>query len=201
VKAVGGARKTQFRIRDWSVSRQRYWGVPIPMIHCPKCGIVPVSTSDLPVTLPDDVDYRPKGMPPLASSESFMNVTCPKCGGVARRDPETLDTFVDSSWYYLRYTDPHNDKEIFSKEKAKHWLPVDLYVIGAEHTVLHLLYARFIAKFLNDVGHLSFKEPFLKMRHQGLIRGADGQKMSKSKGNVVNPDELIAEFGADTLRL
>ncbi len=151
--------------------------------------------------MPDLVDYRPHGMPPLASSPEFVNIKCPKCGGEAKRDPETLDTFVDSSWYYLRYADPKNDKAIFDKEKAKHWLPVDLYVIGAEHTVLHLLYSRFITKFLHDEGYLEFTEPFKKLRHQGLILGADGQKMSKSKGNVVNPDEIVGEFGADTVRL
>jgi leucyl-tRNA synthetase len=198
---VGGRKKTQYRIRDWSVSRQRYWGVPIPMIHCKKDGIVPVPESELPVLLPDLEDYRPQGMPPLASSPEFINVKCPKCGGDASRDPETLDTFVDSSWYYLRYADPHNSSEIFNKEKAKYWLPSDLYVIGAEHTVLHLLYSRFITKFLQDEGYLFFGEPFLKLRHQGLIMGTDGQKMSKSKGNVVNPDEIVAEFSADATRL
>jgi leucyl-tRNA synthetase len=155
----------------------------------------------LPVLLPDIQNYRPQGMPPLASSEAFMNVKCPKCGGDAKRDPETLDTFVDSSWYYLRYADPKNAQAIFDKEKAKHWLPADLYVIGAEHTVLHLLYSRFVTKFLHDEGYLAFTEPFLKLRHQGLIRGADGHKMSKSKGNVVNPDEVVGQFGADTVRL
>lgn len=201
---VGGKKKTQYKIRDWSVSRQRYWGAPIPIIHCEKCGIVPVPEKDLPVLLPDDVDYRPKGMPPLASSASFMNVKCPSCGGDAKRAPETLDTFVDSSWYYLRYTDAHNNTAPFAPEKAKHWMPVDLYVIGAEHTVLHLLYSRFITKFLCDEKLLSLAEPcepFLKVRHVGLIMGADGQKMSKSKGNVVNPDPLVEEFGADTVRL
>jgi leucyl-tRNA synthetase len=201
VKFVGGTAKTQYKLHDWSVSRQRYWGVPIPMIHCEKCGIVPVSEKDLPVLLPDLENYRPKGLPPLASSKGFMEVKCPKCRGAATRDPETLDTFVDSSWYYLRYADPHNAEEIFDKKEAKHWLPVDLYVIGAEHTVLHLLYSRFITKFLRDEGWLSFGEPFLMLRHQGLILGEDGHKMSKSKGNVVNPDELIAKFGADTVRM
>jgi len=201
VKAVGGAMKTHYKLRDWSVSRQRYWGVPIPMIHCGKCGTVPVPDDALPVLLPDLENYRPQGMPPLAGSKEFINVTCPQCGGGAERDPETLDTFVDSSWYFLRYTDPHNDKQIFDPAKAKHWMPVDLYVIGAEHTVLHLLYARFIAKFLHDEGLIGFQEPFLKLRHIGLLLGADGQKMSKSKGNVVNPDELVAEFGADATRM
>ncbi len=199
---VKGTRKTQYRIRDWSVSRQRYWGVPIPMIHCPACGIVPVPLEELPVILPPLADFRPKGMPPLAAVPEFINVKCPKCGNAeAKRDPETLDTFVDSSWYYLRYTDPHNDAAIFDPAKAAHWLPVDLYVIGAEHTVLHLLYSRFITKFLQDEKLINFSEPFLKLRHQGLIRGTDGAKMSKSKGNVVNPDEIVAEFGADTVRM
>ncbi|MEX2053360.1 MAG: class I tRNA ligase family protein, partial [Candidatus Paceibacterota bacterium] len=201
VKSVGGKKKVQYRLRDWSVSRQRYWGVPIPMVHCPDCGIVPVPEKDLPVKLPTLKDYRPKGKPPLASSEKFMKVKCPKCSGEATRASETLDTFVDSSWYYLRYTDPKNDKNIFDKDKVDHWMPADLYVIGAEHTVLHLLYSRFITKFLNDQGHLNFEEPFLKLKHVGLIQGEDGQKMSKSKGNVVNPDDLVDKMGADTLRL
>jgi len=201
VAFVGGTMKTQYKIRDWSVSRQRYWGVPIPMIHCGKCGIVPVPESELPVVLPDLENYRPQGMPPLASSPSFINVKCPQCGGDAKRDPETLDTFVDSSWYFLRYPDPHNAAAIFDKEKVAHWMPVDLYVIGAEHTVMHLLYSRFITKFLHDEGYISFVEPFKKMRHIGLIMGTDGAKMSKSKGNVVNPDEIVAEFSADAMRM
>lgn len=200
VKSVGGIKKTQYKLRDWSVSRQRYWGAPIPMVHCEKCGIVPVPDAELPVILPALENYRPQGVAPLASDPEFINVKCPQCGAPAKRDPETFDTFVDSSWYYLRYPDPHNAAAIFDKEKTKHWMPVDLYIIGAEHTVLHLLYSRFVTKFLHDEGWLDFDEPFLKLRHQGLIRGADGQKMSKSKGNVVNPDELIAEFGADTVR-
>ncbi len=199
--SVGGILKTQYKIRDWSVSRQRYWGVPIPMVHCPKCGIVPVPESDLPVVLPPLENYRPQGMPPLASSPAFINVKCPQCGGGAKRDAETLDTFVDSSWYFLRYPDPHNAAEIFDKKKVAHWMPVDLYVIGAEHTVMHLLYSRFITKFLHDEGYLSFTEPFTKLRHIGLIMGADGAKMSKSKGNVVNPDEIVAEFSADAMRM
>ncbi len=202
VKFVGGTRKTQYKLRDWSVSRQRYWGVPIPMVHCEKCGIVPVPDAELPVILPVLEHYRPQGVAPLASDPEFINVKCPQCGGAgAKRDSETFDTFVDSSWYYLRYPDPHNAAAIFDKAKVRHWMPVDLYIIGAEHTVLHLLYSRFVTKFLHDEGWLDFDEPFLKLRHQGLIRGADGQKMSKSKGNVVNPDELIAEYGADTVRL
>ena len=200
-ESVGGETKTQYKLRDWSVSRQRYWGAPIPMINCGKCGIVPVPDDELPVLLPELENYRPHGMPPLAGSKEFVDVTCPKCGGEAARDPETLDTFVDSSWYYLRYADPHDDKAIFDKGKAAHWMPVDLYVIGAEHTVLHLLYSRFMTKFLHDEGLLPFEEPFAKLRHVGLILGADGAKMSKSKGNVVNPDDLVKEFGADVVRL
>lgn len=200
-KFVGGETKTQYKIRDWSVSRQRYWGVPIPIIYCDKCGIVPVPDKDLPVKLPALKDYRPKGVPPLASSKKFLEVKCPNCKSQARRDPETLDTFVDSSWYYLRYTDPKNKKEFTDKEKIKTWMPVKLYVIGAEHSVLHLLYARFITKFLYDRGYLDFPEPFLKLRHLGLILGTDGQKMSKSRGNVVNPDSIVSEYGADAVRM
>ena len=200
-KYVEGRGKEHFKLRDWSVSRQRYWGVPIPVIHCSRCGMVAVPEDQLPVVLPDLENYRPQGMPPLAGSAAFMDVKCPQCGGDAKRDPETLDTFVDSSWYFLRYADPKNQSAIFDKEKAKHWLPVDLYVIGAEHTVLHLLYARFITKFLADEGYLGFNEPFTKLRHQGLIMGTDGQKMSKSRGNVVNPDDVVGEFGVDALRV
>ncbi|HVM77207.1 MAG TPA: non-canonical purine NTP pyrophosphatase [Candidatus Paceibacterota bacterium] len=198
---VGGRKKTQYKLRDWSISRQRYWAAPIPMIHCEKCGIVPVPEDQLPVLLPDLENYRPQGVAPLAGSKEFMPVKCPECGGAAERDPETMDTFVDSSWYFFRYTDPHNDAKIFDPKKAKHWLPVDLYIIGAEHTVLHLLYARFITKFFHDLGLTALTEPFTKLRHQGLILAHDGQKMSKSKGNVVNPDEIVAEFGADTTRM
>ena len=201
VNFVKGEKKTQYKIRNWSVSRQRYWGVPIPMIHCKKCGISPVSEKDLPVKLPELEDYRPKGQPPLASSDKFINVKCPQCDEAAKRDPETLDTFVDSSWYYLAYTAPEISNFNFQISNINYWMPVDLYVIGAEHTVLHLLYSRFISKFLFDEGYLNFKEPFLKLRHLGLILGADGQKMSKSKGNVVNPDSLVEQWGADAARL
>ncbi len=196
-----GQSQVVYKIRDWSVSRQRYWGVPIPIIHCQQCGVVPVPEEDLPVLLPPLKNYRPQGMPPLASSAKFINVNCPVCRLKARRDPETLDTFVDSSWYYLRYADADNNRQFASSEGLKHWLPVDFYVIGAEHATLHLLYSRFITKFLYDQGRLRFQEPFLKLRHVGLILGADGQKMSKSRGNVVNPDPLIKKFGADALRL
>ena len=184
------------------MSRQRYWGVPIPMIHCPKDGIVPVPENDLPVVLPDLENYRPQGMPPLASSPAFINVKCPQCGGDAKRDAETLDTFVDSSWYFLRYPDPHNAAAIFDKEKVAHWMPVDLYVIGAEHTVLHLaLFALHHKVFARRRIFLIHRTVHKASAHQGLIMGTDGAKMSKSKGNVVNPDEIVAEFGADAMRM
>ncbi len=196
--SVGGKRVTTYRMRDWLVSRQRYWGAPIPIVWCQTCGAVPVPEDQLPVLLPDDVDFRPTGEPPLASSKSFQHVQCPKCGTDARRDFETMDTFVDSSWYYFRYCSPDYKKGPFDLAKAKYWLPTDLYVIGAEHSTKHLLYARFMAKVLMDDRAY---EPFKKLRHIGLIMGADGQKMSKSRGNVVNPDEVVAQFGADAVRM
>lgn len=196
-----GKRKTNYRLRDWLVSRQRYWGAPIPMIYCKKCGEVPVPEKDLPVILPKDVDFRPTGESPLVNSKSFHKVKCPKCKFPARRESDTLDTFVCSSWYYFRFADPKNKKEFASKTKVEKWLPVDLYMGGKEHTVLHLLYARFFTKVLNRLGYISFNEPFLKLRHQGLILAEDGKKMSKSLGNVVGPNELIKTFGADSLRM
>jgi len=195
-----GEKKINYRLRDWLVSRQRYWGAPIPIIYCEKCGEVPVPEADLPVELPTDVDFKPTGESPLKYSEKFQDVSCPKCGAKARRESDTMDTFVCSSWYYLRYADSKNDQEFASKELLKKWLPVDLYVGGAEHSVLHLLYARFFTKVLHNLGYLEFDEPFLKLRHQGTILAEDGTKMSKSKGNVVNPDDVVAEFGADALR-
>jgi leucyl-tRNA synthetase len=192
---------TKFRLRDWLVSRQRYWGAPIPIIYCDRCGTMPVPEEDLPVLLPDDVDFRPTGESPLAVSESFHGVRCPECGGAARRESDTMDTFVDSSWYFLRYCSPHEGAAPFNAEAVKAWAPVDLCVGGAEHSVLHLLYSRFFVKALADSGLIEFDEPFLKLRHQGMILGEDGEKMSKSRGNVINPDEVVAEFGADTLRL
>lgn len=202
LSAIGaGSSETTYRFRDWLISRQRYWGPPIPMIDCPKCGITPVPEEDLPVVLPQDVDFMPKGKPPLATNEAFMNVSCPVCGGNATRVAETLDTFVDSSWYFLRFADPHNPSQAFSKESVAKWLPVDIYIGGAEHTVLHLLYSRFFTKALRDMGYLEFSEPFKKLRHQGMILGPDHQKMSKSKGNVVNPDDLVEQFGADAVRM
>jgi leucyl-tRNA synthetase len=196
-----GKKKVNYRLRDWLVSRQRYWGAPIPIIYCEKCGEVAVPEKDLPVMLPTDVDFKPTGESPLVNSKTFHDVRCPKCGGEARRESDTMDTFVCSSWYYFRYSDPKNDQEFASKENIKKWLPVDLYVGGAEHTVLHLLYARFFTKALHNLGYIEFDEPFLKMRHQGTILAEDGRKMSKSLGNVVNPDQVVQEFGADALRM
>ncbi len=200
-KFIGAELKTQYKLRDWLISRQRYWGAPIPIVYCEACGEVPVPEKDLPVELPDDVDFRPAGESPLARSKSFHNITCPKCGKPARRESDTMDTFVDSSWYFLRYCDPQNSKAAFDAKKVKRWAPVNLYVGGAEHAVLHLMYARFITKALQDLGYVDFPEPFLKLKNQGLILGEDGEKMSKSKGNVVNPDEVVEQYGADTLRL
>ena len=193
--------KTNFRLRDWLVSRQRYWGAPIPVIHCEKCGVVPVPYSDLPVQLPYDVEFKPDGESPLAKHEGFMNVKCPVCGADARRDPDTLDTFVCSSWYYLRYPDAHNSKEPFNPEHINKMLPVDKYVGGAEHACMHLLYARFITKALRDMGYLNFDEPFKSLVHQGIILGPDGLRMSKSKGNIIAPDPYVQEYGSDVLRL
>ena len=196
-----GALKTNYRLRDWLVSRQRYWGASIPMIHCEHCGVVPVPEEDLPVRLPYNVDFTPDGVSPLAKCEEFMNVKCPVCGRPARRDPDTLDTFVCSSWYYLRYPDNKNDKEAFDRKWIDKMLPVDKYIGGAEHACMHLLYARFFTKALRDMGYLDFDEPFLSLVHQGTILGSDGNKMSKSRGNVVSPDDSIAKYGADVFRV
>ncbi|MBP2071542.1 leucine--tRNA ligase [Thermoanaerobacterium butyriciformans] len=196
-----GALKVNYRLRDWLVSRQRYWGAPIPIIHCEKCGLVPVPEEDLPVLLPYNVEFSPDGESPLKKSEEFMNTTCPKCGGKALRDPDTLDTFVDSSWYFLRYPDNKNDKEPFNKELIDKMLPVDKYIGGAEHACMHLLYARFVTKALRDLGYLDFDEPFKSLIHQGIILGPDGNKMSKSRGNTISPDEYINEYGSDVFRM
>ncbi len=193
--------KTNYRLRDWLVSRQRYWGAPIPVIHCDKCGVVPVPYNDLPVRLPDNVEFTPDGESPLAKCEEFMNVKCPICGADAHRDPDTLDTFVCSSWYFLRYPDAHNAKEPFNPEIINKMLPVDKYVGGAEHACMHLLYARFITKALRDMGYLNFGEPFKSLVHQGIILGPDGMRMSKSKGNIIAPDPYVQEYGSDVLRL
>lgn len=196
-----GKKQVNYRLRDWLVSRQRYWGAPIPMIHCEKCGTVPVPMENLPVELPYDVDFAPDGKSPLAKSEEFMNTTCPKCGGHAHRDPDTLDTFVCSSFYYLRYPDNMNSEKAFDTDLINQMLPVDKYVGGPEHACMHLLYARFITKALRDMGLLNFDEPFKSLTHQGLILGPDGQKMSKSKGNTISPDDYIKTYGSDVFRM
>ncbi len=195
-----GKRKVNYRLRDWLISRQRYWGAPIPVVYCEKCGIVPVPEKDLPVLLPENVDFLPKGKPPLATSEEFINTTCPKCGGPAKREPETMDTFVDSSWYYLRYASPHEEEQPFKKEDVNYWLPVDQYIGGVEHAILHLMYSRFITKALYDMGYVDFVEPFKNLFTQGMIT-KDGAKMSKSKGNTVSPGSIIEKYGADTARV
>ncbi len=201
VTFVKGTVTTQYKLRDWLISRQRYWGAPIPIIYCKTCGEQPVPEVDLPVLLPTDVDFKPTGESPLTRSKSFHAVTCPSCGKKARRESDTMDTFMCSSWYYLRYPNPHSADVPFEKESIRYWLPVDMYVGGAEHAVLHLLYARFVTKALGDCGYLEFSEPFTRLKNQGLILGEDGEKMSKSRGNVVNPDEVIESHGADSLRL
>lgn len=196
-----GSLKVNYRLRDWLVSRQRYWGAPIPIIHCDHCGIVPVPEKDIPVLLPYDVEFTPDGESPLKKSDEFMNVICPKCGAAAKRDPDTLDTFVCSSWYYLRYPDNKNSEKPFDTEWINKMLPVDKYIGGPEHAAMHLLYARFITKALRDLGYLNFDEPFKSLVHQGIILGPDGNRMSKSKGNIVSPDEYIKENGSDVFRL
>lgn len=196
-----GELKINYRLRDWLVSRQRYWGSPIPIIHCDKCGVVPVPEKDLPVELPYDVEFTPDGESPLAKCEAFINVTCPNCGGEAKRDPDTLDTFVCSSWYFLRYPNNTNDAEAFNTDWTNKILPVDKYVGGAEHAAMHLLYARFFTKALRDMGYLNFDEPFLSLVHQGTILGPDGNRMSKSKGNTISPDVYIDEYGSDIFRV
>lgn len=196
-----GQLKINYRLRDWLVSRQRYWGTPIPIIHCEKCGAVPVPEKDLPVLLPYDVEFAPDGESPLKKSKEFMNVACPRCGGPAHREADTLDTFVCSSWYYLRYPDNKNNDKPFDTEWINKMLPVDKYIGGAEHAAMHLLYARFITKALRDGGYLNFDEPFKSLVHQGTILGPDGLKMSKSKGNVISPDVYIDEYGSDVFRM
>lgn len=199
-KIGAGRRKVNYKLRDWSVSRQRYWGCPIPVIYCPHCGTVPVPESDLPVKLPRIHDYKPAGEGPLGKVESYMNVKCPYCGAEARRDADTLDTFVCSSFYQFRYIDPHNDKAIFSSDKVNKIGPVDTYVGGVEHATSHLMYSRFITKFLHDLGLIDFDEPFKRLVHQGMVLGSDGKKMSKRNGGKT-PDEYIKQFGSDALRL
>jgi leucyl-tRNA synthetase len=196
-----GSTKVNYRLRDWLVSRQRYWGAPIPVVHCEHCGIVPVPTTHLPVELPYNVAFSPDGKSPLAKSEEFMHTICPRCGNEALRDADTLDTFVDSSWYFLRYPDNKNSSKAFDTDLINKVLPVDKYVGGPEHACMHLLYARFVTKALRDMGYLNFDEPFLSLTHQGLILGPDGLKMSKSKGNTINPDDYIKEHGSDVFRM
>ncbi|MEK7133940.1 MAG: class I tRNA ligase family protein [Patescibacteria group bacterium] len=198
-----GRKKTTYKLRDWIVSRQRYWGVPIPIIHCPKCGVVPVPDKDLPVKLPEVKDYLPEGSgkSPLAKATKWVKVKCPQCKGTAERETDTLDTFVDSSWYFLRYTDPKNTKKFADAKKMEHWMPVDLYSGGAEHTTMHLLYSRFWQKALFDLGLVADSEPYLRRMSHGIILGPDHQKMSKSHGNVIDPDELVERLGADTVRM
>ncbi|HEV8462854.1 MAG TPA: leucine--tRNA ligase [Gaiellaceae bacterium] len=194
-----GKTAINFRLRDWSFSRQRYWGAPIPIIYCDDCGVVPVPEDELPVLLPDVDDYRPKGQPPLASNEEFMNVPCPRCGGPGRREADTMDTFVDSSWYFLRYTDPKNTSAPFAREVADYWMPIDQYIGGIDHAKGHLLYSRFFVKAMNDMKMLDFREPFQRLFHQGWVL-LDGKRMSKSQGGV-SPNELIDRFGADAIRI
>lgn len=195
-----GERKINFRLRDWLISRQRYWGAPIPIIYCDDCGAVPVPEEDLPVILPTDVNFTGVGKSPLSTSESFLSAPCPKCGKRGRREIDTMDTFVCSSWYYLRYCDPCNVKAPFNKENIKYWMPVDQYIGGVEHAILHLLYSRFFMKVLYDLGYVDYDEPFKNLLTQGMVL-KDGAKMSKSLGNVVSPEEIIEKYGADTARL
>jgi leucyl-tRNA synthetase len=196
-----GRGTVNYRLRDWGISRQRYWGTPIPMIHCTACGIVPVPYDQLPVALPlEGVEFSAQGGSPLAKVESFRSVDCPSCGGGAERDFDTMDTFVDSSWYFLRYCSPRDDRKPVDEEDAGYWMPVDQYIGGIEHAILHLLYARFFTRVMHQLGLVKTKEPFRRLLTQGMVV-KDGAKMSKSKGNVVSPDEMVKNFGADTTRL
>ncbi len=196
-----GTGEVTYRLRDWLISRQRYWGTPIPIIYCDNCGTVPVPYEDLPVVLPEDAEFAPTGESPLKTHPAFTNVPCPKCGGNARRDSDTMDTFVDSSWYHFRYLSPHEDTAPFDRDMTERWTPVDQYTGGREHATMHLLYARFFTKVLRDLGLVSFGEPYKKLVNQGFILGEDNEKMSKSRGNVVDPDDLVEQLGTDTVRL
>ena len=201
-KKAGESQKT-YRLHDWILSRQRYWGVPIPMINCSICGYQPVEDKELPIKLPPLKNFKPAddGRSPLAKATKWLKVKCPKCGGDAERETDTMDTFVDSSWYFIRYTDPKNKKEFASKKKMSEWLPVPMYIGGAEHTTMHLLYSRFYAKALHKLGYVDFAEPFLGRVNRGIILGPDNQKMSKSRGNVIDPDIEVKKYGADAVRM
>ena len=198
-----GQRKVNYKLRDWVFSRQRYWGEPIPMVYCDTCGWTPIEESKLPLVLPDIEDFEPgeNGESPLAKQTDWIETTCPHCKGKAKRETDTMPQWAGSSWYFLRYMDPHNKSELASKEKLAYWGPIDWYNGGMEHTTLHLLYSRFWHKFLYDIGVVPTKEPYQKRTSQGMILGSNSEKMSKSRGNVVNPDDIIRDFGADTLRL
>ncbi|MGH7197800.1 MAG: class I tRNA ligase family protein, partial [Candidatus Omnitrophota bacterium] len=198
-----GQASVNYKLRDWLFSRQRYWGEPIPIIHCKKCGTVPIPESELPLKLPDMKDFKPTGTaePPLAKAKDWLDAPCPKCKGPGMRETNTMPQWAGSCWYYLRYLDSANKKSFCDPAKEKHWMPVDLYVGGAEHAVLHLLYSRFWHKVLYDLKHVSTPEPFMKLVNQGMILGEDGQKMSKSRGNVINPDVVVQDYGADSMRL
>jgi leucyl-tRNA synthetase len=203
-----GKKTTNYKLRDWVFSRQRYWGEPIPIVHCPDCGAVPVPEEELPVVLPDVEKYEPTGTgeSPLAAIDGWVNTTCPCCGKPAKRETNTMPQWAGSSWYFLRYVDNKNDKELVNREKADKYLPVDMYIGGVEHAVLHLLYARFYTKFLNDIGVVDFDEPFKKLFNQGMVCGRDKEtgaatKMSKSLGNIVSPDDMVRDYGCDSLRL
>ncbi|MBN1690647.1 MAG: leucine--tRNA ligase [Dehalococcoidia bacterium] len=195
-----GGKTITYRLRDWLISRQRYWGAPIPMVYCSKCGLTPVPEKDLPVLLPPDVEFKPTGESPLKYCESFVNTRCPKCGSPATRETDTMDTFMCSSWYFLRYTSPGCDTHPFDKNRLKYWMPVDLYTGGAEHATMHLLYSRYFVKAIRDMGIVDFDEPFIRLFNQGII-GSQGEKMSKSKGNVVTPDDYVSQMGADAVRV